>query len=192
MGKQQEKKEPLLYIHQPVYKAPTVKMQESFSIKEAERRKLLLLKQREAEKKPEIEKPEQKKRKSPEPKGEFKEGKSVEKETTLNLTPEEVQNTINEYNQSHEKKEPEKRRNAQGLRRVTPFREMEIAEKLNYLYNFPRQLPPVPCLFQTKTNALRGILIEKSDEEIEVKLFDKTVKTIPIKELTEVKMIGLN
>jgi len=68
---------------------------------------------------------------------------------------------------------------------------MDVEEKLDYLANFPRQLPPVPCLFQTEGKAVRGILKEKNNREVIVKLFDQTESTILIKDLVEVRMVGL-
>lgn len=171
MSKQQKKREPLLYIHQPEFQTTKVKMQESYSLKQAEKRKLQHTKKDKIfEEKP----------------------KKAMRETREfdTLSSEEVQQTIQDYDQ--EKSEVKPKRNEFGLRRLKPFREMDIEEKIDYLYQFPRQLPPVPCLFQTENNVLRGILIEKTDEEIHLRLFDKSEVSVPIKELLEVKMIGLN
>jgi hypothetical protein len=46
-------------------------------------------------------------------------------------------------------------------------------------------------LFQTEDTALRGVLKEKKEREVIVKLFDKTEATILIKDLIEIRMIGL-
>jgi len=133
-------------------------MQETFSIKQAEKSK---------EEKPKSE-----------PKAE------VDQEQDIPAA-EEVQATIEEFEEEHLE------RNKKGLRRLKSFREMDIEERLDYLAYFPKKLPPVPCLFQTKTKEIRGTLMEKTEEQVVIKLFDKTEIALPINDLIAIRMIGL-
>jgi hypothetical protein len=186
LSKQQQKREPLLYIHQPEFQPPKVKMQEAFSAKQAEKRKqqLLKLKQQDTT----VESVEKKAVRKMEVQEERVFGaKPIPKEPELSI--QKVQETIEEYENSNV--EENQRSHGFSFKRVKPFREMNIDEKLDYLANFPRQLPPVPCLFQTENKAMRGLLKEKSGDVVVLKLFDKTEVSVPINDLIEVRMIGL-
>lgn len=173
LSKKQKKREPLLYIHQPQFTPPEGRMQETFSIKKAEESKL------QSNVNPENEEKKRKKSKGP-----------IEVKEEAPLSSEKVQKTIEEYEEKQT--EVQENKHGYGLRRLKPFKEMSIEEKLNYLYQFPKQLPPVPCLFQTGSKALRGLLLEKTEHHIVIRLLDKSEVTVAINELTEVKMIGLN
>lgn len=83
----------------------------------------------------------------------------------------------------------EKKRTA--MNRVKPFKEMDIQERLDYLINFPKVLPPVPCVFYTDQNNYQGYLSEYDDQQITIKLYDQTNKTIPLHELKNILMIGI-
>lgn len=178
MSKKKTKREPLLYIHQPDFTVIAGKMQESYSLKEAEKTKSPMPKQSVVE---ESEVAVEEQRKSI--------GMTKVVPDEVALTPEEVQKTVEAYDQNAEQ-EAEKRE--YGMRRLKSFREMDIEERLVYLLHFPKQLPPVPCRFQTEKKEWRGILIEKTDEQIVLKLFDQSEITIPIQDLIAVRMIGLN
>lgn len=80
---------------------------------------------------------------------------------------------------------------APSFKRVRSFKEMGTLERLDYLIDFPKQLPPVPCIFEIEGNTIRGFLIAKSEEQIEIKQVDGTIDTIPIQALKEVRMVGL-
>lgn len=173
LSKKNKKREPLFFIQQPKIQSPQGKMQESFSARQAEKRRQEQLKLQRAEQDTvEAEKKKKVRRKKEE----------------FSLPPEEVQKTIEDY----EEKKAEENKNEYGLRRLKPFREMGTDERIDYLSNFPKRLPPVPCHFQTKDKGWKGTLLEKRGEEIIVRLFDMSEITIPLKDLTEVKMIGLN
>lgn len=175
MSKQQKKREPFLFIQQPKLQPPQVKMQESYSIKQAEKKRQEELK---LQKKLENNTAQTEKKK-----------KSKKRKEELPPSPEEVQETIEEYHE--EKAAAEEEKNEYGLRRLKPFREMEIQERIDYLSNFPKRLPPVPCLFRTIEKEWKGTLLEKKDKEIVIRLFDNSEEIILIKDLVEVRMVGL-
>ncbi|MEQ2525758.1 CotO family spore coat protein [Bacillaceae bacterium CLA-AA-H227] len=170
MNKEQKKREPLLYIHQPGFKFPEGIMQKSFSAKKVDSFK------------EETKMDDGIDRKS---RGSL-EQEVKKRETTL--TSKEIQQTIEDYEQAQTVQEPN--RGGFGLRRLKSFKEMDLVEKLDYLERFPPQLPPIPCIFTTENGSLRGTLVEKNLHDVVVRLFDKKVVTIAIKDLAEVKMIG--
>lgn len=103
--------------------------------------------------------------------------------------PKETQKVIQQYEleQKEVKQVPQKR---SSFNRVKPFKEMNNSERINYLLHFPKQLPPVPCIFQTEETSFKGILINKNETIIEIKLLDDTMATIEIDQIKEIKMIG--
>lgn len=196
MSKQKEKREPLLYIHQPAFKAPEGKMQETFSSRKAEERKREQLLEKDLEKKS----PGNSEEKRVKKKGKiFSEelqgvtGGFASPSHKEQLPSEEVQKMIEEYDEEKREisSESEDSQSDFFFKRVKSFKEMNVMERLDYLNDFPKQLPPVPCLFQTDKKAVRGFLTEKTEERIEVKLLDKSTISIPINEIKQVKMIGL-
>lgn len=149
-------------------------MQETYSLKQAEQRKL---------QQPSVSKENEEKQNK-----KSKDRRMLEE--TNNLSSEQIQKTIEDYDQKQT--EVKQSKHGYGLRRLKSFREMNIEEKLDYLYQFPKQLPPVPCLFQTGSKALRGLLLEKTEDHIVLRLLDKSEATVAIQDLIEVRMIGLN
>ncbi|MDZ5470372.1 CotO family spore coat protein [Bacillus sp. 31A1R] len=118
----------------------------------------------------------------------------IKKEEAIPVTTkEEVQEIVQKYNeQVTMKEEPTSTEVKQesSVKRVKSFREMTTLERLDYLLNFPKQLPPVPCLFQTEAKGLKGFLVGKTEDSIEVKLMDKSKTHVAISELKEVRMLG--
>ncbi|MEH7346416.1 CotO family spore coat protein [Bacillus sp. JJ1532] len=78
-----------------------------------------------------------------------------------------------------------------SFKRLKSFKEMNTEERLNYLLNFPKQLPPVPCMFETDASSFRGVLIGKTEEMIEIKLLDGKTKELHIQSIKEIRMVGL-
>jgi len=68
---------------------------------------------------------------------------------------------------------------------------MTITERLEYLLNFPKQLPPVPCIVITINENVRGFVTALDGEKVELKLMDQTLTTINVHTIQEVKMIGI-
>jgi hypothetical protein len=174
LSKEQQKREPLLYIHQPGFHFPEGKMQKSFSAKQAERKIIV-----------------EEDKTIKEQKNQWENRSAIEPQQVENtLTSEEIQQTIEDYEQKN--KIQESGHGEFGLRRLKPFREMDLIERLDYLEHFPRQLPPISCIFQTEKKAIRGILLEKSEHVVVIRLFDKTEVEVAIKDLIEVRMVGLS
>ncbi|MFO1445571.1 hypothetical protein KDN24_20705 [Bacillus sp. Bva_UNVM-123] len=77
-----------------------------------------------------------------------------------------------------------------SFQRLRSFREMNTFERLNYLAEFPKQLAPVTCVFETEDQTFRGILIGMDEEAIEIRKQDGQLLTINPQLIKEVRMIG--
>jgi hypothetical protein len=75
--------------------------------------------------------------------------------------------------------------------RVKPFKDMDLTERLDYLINFPKVLPPVPCVFYTAEKNYQGYLKEYNGKQVTIQFHDQTSKTFSLDELTNVIMIGI-
>lgn len=89
-----------------------------------------------------------------------------------------------------EKDVPEKKA-APSFNKVKPFKEMGLIERLEYLNNFPKVLPPVSCIFYTIKGNFQGILSNYENDQLTIRLPNQTTKLIPLAELTNVVMMGL-
>ena len=85
----------------------------------------------------------------------------------------------------------QKEKQRTSLNRVKPFKDMGILERLDYLINFPKVLPPVPCVFYTAEENYHGFLTEYDQHQIVIQIHDQTSITIPVEELKSVMMIGI-
>jgi hypothetical protein len=82
----------------------------------------------------------------------------------------------------------EKQRN---FNRVKGFKEMNLIERLEYLANFPKALPPVPCVYYTEEKNYQGYLVEYNEQEITIRIPNQTTETIPVKNIKDIIMIGI-
>lgn len=176
---EKREREPLFYIQQPNFQIPENRMQTIYSSRKAEQE----CKQKQNSNLLELAGP--------------KEEQKVPQEVIENTAEQaDVQGAIEEFESGREEKKgvsfaftAEKRK--PSFNRVKRFKEMDTLERLDYLIDFPKQLPPIPCIFETEEKAIRGFLISKNDEWIEVKLFDDRVEKLNVLSLKAVKMIGL-
>lgn len=176
---EKREREPLFYIQQPNLQFPENRMQTIYSSRKAER-----------------ERNEKQNANLLDVAGPKEEQKVSHKEIENTAEQAEVQEAIKEFELGREEKKgasfaftTEKRKPT--FNRVKRFKEMDTLERLDYLIDFPKQLPPIPCIFETAEKAIRGFLISKDEEWIEVKLFDESIEKINILSLKAVKMIGL-
>jgi Spore coat protein CotO len=82
----------------------------------------------------------------------------------------------------------EKQRN---FNRVKGFKEMNLIERLEYLDNFPKALPPVPCVYYTEEKNYQGYLVEYNEQEITIRIPNQKTETIPVKNIKDIIMIGI-
>lgn len=122
---------------------------------------------------------------------EVKDKKEIEKlEAFQKITPNEVQDEILHYEKNQTKTESKASRTP-AFRRLKGFKEMEINEKLSYLLNFPKQLPPVPCNVITASENVRGFVTSLNEDHVEIRLMDQTKTTIMLHAIQDVKMLGI-
>lgn len=114
----------------------------------------------------------------------------LQNKNITNSSPADVQKQIIDYHESQDKQEKQQQKPS-AFRRLKSFKEMSIDEKLIYLLNFPKQLPPVPCVIITESQNARGFVIGKDDHSVQLKLMNESVMKIALKSIQEVKMIGL-
>jgi hypothetical protein len=79
-----------------------------------------------------------------------------------------------------------------SFKRVKSFKEMNLTERLDYLFHFPKVLPPVPCVFFTTHQNYQGYLTNYENDQVTIQFHDQTTKTIPVAQITNVIMIGIN
>ncbi|MBA4536415.1 hypothetical protein H1Z61_04465 [Bacillus aquiflavi] len=165
-----EVKKPLLYIDQPTFKQPKLNMQETYSSKRA--------------KKHDEENNNNKSVRKIKKRG----GKGLRNQTSIRTLPVEEEIRVDQLENEEEVISTNK---TSPFQRVKSFKEMGLEERVQYLANFPKQLPSVPCLFKTKERTYKGFLVQYDDKKtVTIKLYDKTEATIAVSELLEVKMIG--
>lgn len=168
--------EPLLYIHQPEFKKPDLKMQEVFhSVQGQEAEKSM----DEAQKK--------------------EEGNSSAQLSDSNQKIEEdvKVSTADEKGQK-EKTSPNGPKLSQdlgmqprvfsGMRKVKSFREMTIEERLRYLSSFPISQPPYPCEFITEGAQYQGFVMKYENEQVSIKTPEEIID-IDSKEVKAIRII---
>ncbi|MEL3973812.1 CotO family spore coat protein [Rossellomorea oryzaecorticis] len=161
-------KEPLLYIQQPKLQEVKGNMQVTYrSTKSKEKKEKLSAKPIETQ----IEKPQDK------------------AEPSILKKPEiEVKEEI----KTHQKPSGEEPQSAiHSFRRLKPFKELNLDEKLEYITASINGKVPFPCEFSTGTAAYKGVLISMDESTIKIKTFRGDEETIPRDSLKSIKMIGL-
>ncbi|MDR6124533.1 hypothetical protein QFZ87_004130 [Bacillus sp. SLBN-46] len=78
-----------------------------------------------------------------------------------------------------------------SFKRVKPFKDLDLKERLDYLINFPKVLPPVPCVFYTNEENYTGYLTANDDFQITIQFHDQSTIDIPLVELKDIIMIGI-
>ncbi|KMY53236.1 hypothetical protein AC623_03900 [Bacillus sp. FJAT-27231] len=176
MKNNKEKREPLLYIHQPKFVFPEPVMQSTYHTKA---------------------KPERITKEPVEDKQTGEEQTNPIHEAVKKEKPmlEETQKRKRESKKEPEKHEPPKEEVPEmkerpiwmGMRPVKRFYDMEMDEKLQHLSS---QFTKLPCLFDCGTVAHRGILQEVTPDVIKVETVKNEVVTIERKELKQIKLLG--
>lgn len=180
-------KQPLLYIHQPELRKPQPKMQEAYSTRKDNN----IAYEEDVQTEPKLE------------------TATPVDDLDLDMSERETDQTAQENNNFLElKADPIGNPDASGeleadvspfttskqgryaFKKVKSFKEMDINERLVYLAKFPKQLPPVPCLFITEETAYKGYLKTVEEDEVQIVLSNKKPVSIPLNLLKEVKMAG--
>jgi hypothetical protein len=158
---------PLLYVYQPFSRTPANKnMQEVYTNRQ------------------EMEQPKEEKKLGEEMKKKI----SLVKREGLS---EQIQIDIINSNIQQTTSTPPPDDNRSSFSRVKPFKEMDVSERLDYLINFPKMLPPVPCFFNTVEGGYHGYLTGYDEHQVTIQFHDQTSKTLPIEAIKDVMMIGI-
>jgi hypothetical protein len=158
-------KGPLLYIHQPFARTPATTMQDVYTSRQEEE---LVEEEKplEAESKKNISLA----------KKEIVQEQIPRDENRLEI-PQATTATIKEKHSS--------------FKRVKPFKEMTVKERLDYLINYPTVLPTPPCVFITDEKNYQGYLTECDGNEVTIRFHDQTNKTVAVNALKDVILIGI-
>lgn len=167
-------KGPLLYIHQPFVRTPATNMQETYMIKQ----ELVEI---------EEEKPNQE---EPKKKISLAKKELVQEQVTKDIPIFEHPPTTSHSNSPTPSKTFQDKKQT-SFNRVKPFKEMNLEERLEYLINYPKVLPPAPCVFVTEEKNYQGYLIEYDSQNVTIRFHDQTTKTLPIHGLKNVMLIGI-
>jgi hypothetical protein len=169
------KHKPVLYISQPITQFPDIMMQERYSTKDESPGKQVKASAVDTKKVVNETKNEHS----------YPQEREVVTHSGVDIHVEdEVESNSNPFDT--------KRNKHYSLQRVKHFKEMTVSERLVYLESFPEQLGPIYCLYLTETTTYTGILLNKYDETIEIKLPNNTKATITIKDLQEIRMLGFH
>jgi hypothetical protein len=160
------KKGPLLYVSQTFLNTPIKNMQEVFTTRQ------------------EVQLPIE------EPKLEEEQNKKKFFEVSLAKTDLPKESRVKEVKQ--EKTNKINQENQRIFNRVKAFKEMSLLERLEYLDNFPKALPPVPCVFYTEEKNYQGYLVEYNEQDVNIRIPNQTIETIPFRSIKDILMIGIN
>ncbi|MGR3763567.1 CotO family spore coat protein [Rossellomorea sp. NS-SX7] len=79
-----------------------------------------------------------------------------------------------------------------SFKRLKPFKELNLEEKLNYISASINGKVPFPCEFSTDSAAYKGVLIDMDESDIKLKTFRGEEVSIAKDSLKSIKMIGLH
>ncbi|KAB7705010.1 hypothetical protein F9802_15735 [Bacillus aerolatus] len=165
MEKNKEKREPLMYIHQPEFVWPEPVMQRVYHTKNESQ------------------------------KAEKNSKNQIYEETKKEKLAEETNQHVKEPEQVQKKKEPPKEEKKEVRERpawmdiqpVKRFQDMKMDEKLQHLMT---QFTTLPCLFDCGEQSHKGILREVSPTQIQVRTFKGDIVTIERQDLKRIKLLG--
>ena len=172
-------RDPLLYIQQPELRFPEAEMQQTYVVRKAEleeknsvckaigkmkvnlnKTKSSLIIQAQSVKNKEEETKEKSLSKPVKDEGGVL--SDIQKEDLHSAA---IQDAIQQYHKQSQDDDPssnpKRKKQSYSFNRVKSFKEMNTIERLNYLVHFPKLLPPVPCVFVTKSRSVKGFLMNK-------------------------------
>ena len=74
---------------------------------------------------------------------------------------------------------------------VGSFKDLSIDKKISYLLDLPEGFPQIRCEFITKEKSYRGILLERVDNVLTIRVLGKKERVkVKVDELTNIVMLG--
>lgn len=73
---------------------------------------------------------------------------------------------------------------------TSSFKDLPVEGKIEYLLNLPTGVPKIRCEFVTEEKSYRGILLERKDSEISIRVLGHENVTIEIDKLKDINMLG--
>ncbi|MFK2825794.1 CotO family spore coat protein [Bacillus sp. B190/17] len=196
MKKTEEKREPLLYIHQPQFVYPEPVMQSTYrskdELKETELAETETNQLETAQEEMDHVKDKQQKKEKNRKKKLYEAVKAEqpmieevqrqEKEVKKDLIKNE------QLKEEEEETETETKQHVwRGMRPVKRFQEMEMDEKLQHLMS---QFTTLPCIFECEEISHKGVLEEVTPEQIKVKTIQGEKVDIERKDLKRIRLLG--
>ncbi|MBN8192427.1 hypothetical protein JI667_09715 [Bacillus sp. NTK074B] len=86
---------------------------------------------------------------------------------------------------------PERKTAVSTFRKLKPFRELSIEEKIDYISESIYGKVPFPCEFSNGQLSVKGVMLNDDGETITVKSFQGEEVKMKKNEVTSIKMIGL-
>lgn len=69
------------------------------------------------------------------------------------------------------------------------FKEMTLMEKIDYFIKTPSHLPRMRCEVVTNDNKYRGIMLDKENEVIKMRVGRRTTE-VSIEDITDIRLLG--
>ncbi|MFS0672022.1 CotO family spore coat protein [Ornithinibacillus sp. 179-J 7C1 HS] len=186
MKRKKYAREPLLYIHQPTISSPTAPMQHSYTTP----RKTKTTSDFTPQSTKEPEKTQNIKKKRPSldafSKGVTNTNEVMEQPKVKKKRPSiqiqedvEAESSSSLFEESIDENSEERKK----------FKDMSIMEKIDYFINTPSHLPRMRCEVITDEKKYRGIILEKENELIAMRVGRRTTR-ISINDIKEIRLLG--
>ncbi|MCA1059467.1 spore coat CotO family protein [Rossellomorea aquimaris] len=99
---------------------------------------------------------------------------------------------VSEVNEAHSVSQPPERKTAAStFRKLRPFRELSIDEKLDYISASINGKVPFPCEFSDGHQSVKGVILQDDEDHITIRSFQGKEVEMKKNEVRSIKMIGL-
>ncbi|MGG1676557.1 CotO family spore coat protein [Neobacillus sp. NRS-1170] len=116
---------------------------------------------------------------------------AIPDDISMDVTKKESKSNQEKSQSNQEKSQSNQKKSRSSMSRVKPFKEMNKVERIEYLLNFPKVLPPAPCVIYTANNRYQGFLTEYADNRVTIQSPDQSSNTILLEDIKNVIMIGI-
>ncbi|MEN2466737.1 CotO family spore coat protein [Ornithinibacillus sp. FSL M8-0202] len=186
MKRRKYAREPLLYIHQPTVDTPTAPMQHSYTSTKKQTNQSVSSSPTHSE-------------------AGAKSQETIKKRPSLNAFSTGISNANEVKEPQVKKRRPsfptqdleEMESSSSSLEEVSEdnklerkkFKEMTLMEKIDYFIKTPSHLPRMRCEVVTNDNKYRGIMLDKENEVIKMRVGRRTTE-VSIEDITDIRLLG--